>query len=1360
MTSPNASNEGVEEQNTQANTNVYGKFIRSFVSDKMNNKEDRLSFAKKIQAAKSIWGDITSELERFRDSKTEFSGLEISEQNISVWSLKTEVWSYLAGIQSKNTTLRSILLQEFDITAQDYTKHISAAVEDIYSEAELIWLLDSDEQREVFMNQVFKKNTPKRRLVSHILEDFNISDRFDRLEPHLQREFLDTVQKIKTRQQLQEADIMSLFESNILTVQEKEHILETFMPSITVTQALELGVIDVSMAQKIKKQALESSLDTWFFKWINLESYVENISNDDLVFSTQGLFSSAKTQEQLFEKNFFFKKFQDDFNAMLKKIEEDLDSRSIQTAPEMQEILSGVNHIHGIEKFKPWSTIVIKQQQKNASGELETVTLFAEIVSLASAGTFILKERWVEVYDNRSSNPKTDRNRYSDFINFVTKGNIPESVEILSPEELGHKIQTWEIQDENLSGNFQDKQEISADIQETTKKIDARKAELRTWKIPKSEWDNDEELQNLYKMRDEKNNLIETLDGANLWVFRKKLDELDSDGSKHGLEEGVSFVTDEGKWDVYSIQNVDEKLQLVTLRGLENDETMSYAHFLSTFEQKKAKRISKINNFKDLFTQTDDTYKSWQGFEFADGKVKNKSSKLNISYDYLVPSSVSNTQELFKIHSIDDTMVTVSFGKVKSNNKEDKKWNKTTWEIFSVENTKYTISIGVLDHYIKKNKLGFRSLEEWKVAEEEMKWIPKPEEKFGFANWFFQWMSFAAVMKWSKTAIEQITNMLNEWDDEKANQFALKMFGPILWKDWKTDMMSRVEQTQKKNMEDFIQRLKDINSKPATLLIKSWLLDPRTPEYKKEAGMFYMFEKYGALCAKELYDYQWQYFWYQKMWGKIGDKVWKYTHENNNREPKQNTTEEQLVYNLMTEQVKEWWYNWIKRRSKLAKELKAKRWQGKEEEYATGQQDGWNERDVKDRLDGALSEMASGNYPNAFGWLETITDKWGTMKEMNMVPFVMMFSGMAYNFEKDVLDKVKNFPADSRMLMMLRMMSYKWDVDLVNDTIMEVCSRLEHRWYAGIESKAKAIFTKRYERSNERDKQNATKEFYEEYGEVLTNVLYMLNTGKKDDIHNKMIFFEKDDTPVFSQYYDKMQWYLNADGSYKAKPELMDDAFKWAGTSWLDMYRASMLFEMRTWWVLAYKDPANAMWKEEIVPEFQAIAKRKYTDDPVENEMMRKKLIESNLRKFLSKIMSMHNDSATLWYFNSPTWWFVELNKWGVYFEDILKSNCSLDEIKKWKDNGIVKRFVNQIYEHENSWTDFSKLAIPNGSWRYTFEEKWKEKEKPTTGVSDLIQWKAMDTLKESITPEGLKGFRNSSSNSTSRWVEEILEDA
>jgi len=66
-------------------------------------------------------------------------------------------------------------------------------------------------------------------------------------------------------------------------------------------------------------------------------------------------------------------------------------------------------------------------------------------------------------------------------------------------------------------------------------------------------------------------------------------------------------------------------------------------------------------------------------------------------------------------------------------------------------------------------------------------------------------------------------------------------------------------------MDEFIEKLSGLDSVIATDLIDRWLKDPRCPEYKKEAGMMYMYKKYGALCAKNLYKYQGQFFWYQRM---------------------------------------------------------------------------------------------------------------------------------------------------------------------------------------------------------------------------------------------------------------------------------------------------------------------------------------------------------------------------------------------------------------------------------------------------------------------------------------------------------------
>jgi len=67
-----------------------------------------------------------------------------------------------------------------------------------------------------------------------------IEKRFSRLPDHEQRAISIVNNKIKSRQKLDTADVMTLFESSIFTVDEKQKIIESYMPSMTVAQAIEL----------------------------------------------------------------------------------------------------------------------------------------------------------------------------------------------------------------------------------------------------------------------------------------------------------------------------------------------------------------------------------------------------------------------------------------------------------------------------------------------------------------------------------------------------------------------------------------------------------------------------------------------------------------------------------------------------------------------------------------------------------------------------------------------------------------------------------------------------------------------------------------------------------------------------------------------------------------------------------------------------------------------------------------------------------------------------------------------------------------------------------------------------------------
>jgi len=1350
MTGPTLGESGEDKVNKPINkNNSYAELVSSYVKNRLNKKEDRLTFAKSIDWVNDFTPDQIQDIKNFSGTDSRFSGLEISNDTLQVSSFKKEIAHFLAWIRSKKIAIQDSFLQEFDIDTKKYSSKIAPKVESIERESELELLLKSEKERKKFINTVYgSTHTPNVKLFSWVLQDMQIEKRFSRLPDHEQRAISIVNNKIKSRQKLDTADVMTLFESSIFTVDEKQKIIESYMPSMTVAQAIELWIIDNQAAKSIKKSALETSVETGLFgtTGIDVESYISQISDEELLMSTQWLLSHASSQEQLFEKNFFYDLFASDYNTLIADIETRLASESVQSLDEAKSILWSLANVEWVENFHAGAIIVLTQKLQHPETKvLQEVNLYAEIINTWKVGTFSLVDRWSESYDARASSD-VSRQTYSQFIDFASKAQNQEhwvpKIEFISKQTLNHRIQTWKITDKHWADNYQDKIQIEREKTQIAEQIQARKDELRKQWTPKSQWNDDSKLNELLLLQDEKEQVYLNVSSQNTKTLHAQLDELDTEWKAFWIEKGTTFTTNGKKWETFSVLRVFDDNQTIVVKWLKGEESLTYQQFIEAFKSQKAVRVSKITDFQELFTQTDQMYTKWSEFELKSGKIQHRKSKTNVNYDFLVPISWWSKQ-LFKIHSIDGEMVTVSFWEVADKKKSEKQKNwetkdKKVGEIFKVESQKYTMSVWVLDRYIVDNKLELRSLEEWKVKQEKMDNVPIPESKFGLFNFMFQGMSLASVVKWSKTAIEQITNILNEGDDDKANQFALKFFGPLLWKDGKTDMMSRVEQTQKKSMEEFIWRLKDINSKPATQLIKNWLKDPRTPEYKKEAGMFYMLEKYGALNAKEMYEYQGQSYWYQKMWGIIGDSVWMRVHEKNDK-LWLNTTEEELVYNLMSEQVKEWGYNGVKRRSKLAKELKKFRGQWKEEEWAVGLKDGSNERDVVERIDGWLSEMSSWNYPNSFWWLESVTNKWGSMKEMNMIPFVMMYSGMAYNFEKDILDKAKNFPSQSRMLMMMRFMSYSWDIDIVNQTIKRISERLEEKnpqKYAWISAQAQSIF--KNQKNNlkpEWEKQDETIAFYKKWGWDITDILYMLNTWETEDIHNKMIFLEKDDDPIFKKYYNKLEGFMWQDPSF-TENKLYEDPMAAKGTSGLSIKKASGLFNMRTGWVLSHWDASNMMWTDEIVPEMVAVTKRKYDSDPMKNKEIQKKILEKNLRDFLTAIMGMHAEIRTLAAFNSPTWKFSKLNDWWVYFDQLVNAWANSESIDAWENTWIIDRFVNQIIDHENGWRSYERATVVDSRGWYEFLNEWEVPSDDFPSFSDVVKWDVNRAITPRVAPQ------------------------
>jgi len=115
------------------------------------------------------------------------------------------------------------------------------------------------------------------------------------------------------------------------------------------------------------------------------------------------------------------------------------------------------------------------------------------------------------------------------------------------------------------------------------------------------------------------------------------------------------------------------------------------------------------------------------------------------------------------------------------------------------------------------------------------------------------------------------------------------------------------------------------------------------------------------------------------------------------------------------------------------------------------------------------------------------------------------------------------------------------------------------------------------------------------------------------------------------------------------------------------------------------------MWNE-IRKEFQAIAKRKYDENPVKNRKMQEKILEENLRFLVAGLLEAHgSDTRALTSYNSPTSAFNKLNEWGVYLSEFADANANNTSVLAGDHKDLFQRFIGQILSVENNGANFTK---------------------------------------------------------------------
>ncbi len=1374
MTTPNTADwnaEVNESVNTQkSDENIYSKLVRKFTSAQLKNKKKRAWFVNKINSDWELTPELLEQIRDFAGTDTDFDGLSIEANNITYSALQRQVASYSVSLNNNKQQLKTLFLNENEISPDAYEKKIAKKV-DALEETDLNNLLVKWVERSKFLTKIYGKwKTPDVRDAFELLEWFNAGKRYQKLSED-EKLLVKTVDnKFTTWSKLNSADIVTLFETSIFTDAEKTEILRIFVPTMTLQKTIDLGIYTEKDALNYKRWLAQDVSARWK---TDLDLLVSNMKNGDIKIPTYNLLKSPKNIDKIIDDGTSLDWFVDDYNAITDEVE--ASERGIKTLKDFQwELARYPWKVNNPGAFKQWATIEIKSVRKTESWT-EDIVMYGKILKAWDTWEIKLLDRWTGQYSTNSDTVTTEN--YDHLIDTIVKWNPKLSLEtmafnVMSEADLQDKIFLWEI-DEEASDRIEqrDPNEVKSRRDDLQKQYNKRKQVLeKEWKT-QEEIENDGEIKDIVAKQRAQSAILDKVGDFNHASLLREIDEIDPKWKKYGIKDGISFKV--GKWKqkdaVYSITTVNESRSTLHIISPAGDQDMSFQDFYRNFKQWECTRISDAINFQDIISWintdwSDDLKSGWSWFELDGWSIKKKDSKTKVEYDFLASSKWAkwDADKLVQIHNQNGWLMTISFGTLKSAKKEkkdvydDKKGKfvdqKAEPEKFTMYDKKEVVTAGWLDNYIRENGLVPRWLDD---AREESNEVMPAELQQKFNPWSFLWkgLNIATVAASGKVFYEWLENFFQEWRDERAARFAYAWWKHLLPKDMQTDLMSRIEDAQKKRMDDYLERLKKIASSAAVKLIDTWLHDPHVKQEKHEAAVEFMLSKYGTLCAKwPLYKHKWKFIWYQALGWKVGDKLYNEVKAENEAENVQ-FSEEDLVRKLIIKQCKPGWFNGIERRSKWYKSLKKIRSTGKSEEIDTWRNDGADERTIKSRISWGMSEIRSGNYPTAIGWFEKVIEKGGSMKDMNQLSFVMSFSWAVYNFDAKVTnDALKKFNSTWKLIAMTRFMSYTSEMDLLNDTILEICKSLWKRWgkYAGITERAQKLHDNLKVPNSDWEilKVEQAAAFYADFWEEITNAMYSLNTGKTnsdgvwwDRTINKMILLEKDDhmdasgkivkwNKTFQKYYEKL-WDLMEDDAKFDEPDFMTDAFKHAGTSWMATNKAvRSTLEFSSANSFRHGDTGKFMW-EEIKHELLAI--------PQDNHLsthQKEFLVKDLLRWFISGLISKGIRDETLKWLNDSRSPMSILSRWWMYLYDDIKE-AKLDEqafiTKDSRAESLLDRYASNIMD---GWD--------HSIWGY---QEW---------ISWLRIWESIRETADDVVNRLSKPKQN---NTVSKKVTETLEN-
>ena len=1311
------------------------EFYNKFKKDWYKSSEFLRDFRKSLS-----WEDLKKLLTLTQEQRDQLFEDNFSSEINRIWFI----------YENKQEKLKGIIQEKYSNLNQVWRTNVEDSINKIDSE-KLDKCIYSPEELYLFVRQNSKSindKPDKLKEIEKIFKDFSFKTTED-LKTILKNkniswdidsvlvELVWIINKIKLWESVDTIDIQTLFSCGIFNNEQKKLFLKIFLPVTSLQELLNLDIITKEQADNIKKTEL--------IKFLKKKNNAQNIENDNSEFTTI-LWDLSLKDISIYTDSFiddhidklqwsewFIQKVTESFNKTTEEIKEKILSK-VQTVDVFKKkLMEGKirgkikNSEEVIKKLQAWAILKITTKQSNLNFDN-----FIEIISFWDDWKFIWKDRSFYVWSSESdwrynaSNSVVSKDMYySSLLDLLESDNI-SNFDVLTPSELKENIDSWKIVETSDTLWEPSKVELTKYQEHINDKI----KKVSEWKT-QEELEKDEEYKRLKEIKEKISwELVDVIDldikdDLNLFMLTSKIDELDPKWKEFRFWEWVSFkVTwwENEEFQIYTINNINKISKTIQIHSAFWEvEEGSYEQFFQIFKAWNTERISNntlFSSLPDIVSKDSKLRSTWSDFKIYENKIVSKNEKNKATYNYLVQdkSSSGNADNVVKIWEISNLwgnqMVKVSFWKIKKQKIGiDKKTTKDIEQEYYEFNTEDYVTVACLENYIKKYSLKPETKEKDKEEKvNSVKAWDKP--KWWFFKWYLSNKSVSEIIGWVKMWFKEFTEHLKSGNEEHQAKVALATWWKFMPVEVRLELKSRVETAEKKHMDEAVSRLKAIDTPDAISLIYRRLNYSNTEEYKKEAALIFMLEKYWNLYNKN-YDHsplnskKWEFLWYKALswnrWDVTKDSLYQEVKADCERDVDgtwrtRNFTEEELVWKLMKKQCSVW-YNWIHRRSRLHKEVEKlkKAWIVDEIEDWFKK---WNDtRNPQDILLKWIDEIKAGSPANAAWWLKKLVDRWDDMGTMNTIPMILIYSWLALTVPEDLNKEIKWMVEEGRCIPFARFISYPKDIKLAMKTIRVLSKKIQQKkpnLYPDIWDKAEELYQD-FESWNVSERKRVLKamEFFQKakwtnwklYSTVLTNAMYMLADWERwdDSELNSILITEKEkpweDWEILKDYFNTQVAYID---NIEIKDSYMWDSFKGRGLSGMSAKiiketlqpHSSGTLTFKTWWT-----PMT----QEIKKEILAIQKRTYSNENDKKIWLRYYL--KNIFAWLAE--AWQADSARV---NKLFEWVGPLSffrkNWWITFKQIENVWLTQNEIlftNKW--DWVIEKFVHNII-NDSKWDE------------------------------------------------------------------------